>query len=105
MLYDSGIPIVPSSRKLKSNIRDLPKEKVLLDNVEFKQYTKTYKDRTYEEVGVIIEDLLEIPGIENYDLVHTKESDNTKFLKYVPFFMIMISELRDEINELKKKSN
>ena len=104
--YDSGLPLTPSSKKIKENIRDLPDNKIL-DKIEFKQYTKTYKNKTYDEVGVIIEDLEQIEGIENYDLVHTRkgggeEFDGLKYLKYVTFFMILHKEQIDRIKELEK---
>ena len=61
--YDSGLPLTPSSKKIKENIRELPDNKIL-DKIEFKHYTKTYKNKTYDEVGIIIEDLEKIEGID-----------------------------------------
>ncbi len=100
--FDSGVPLVPSSKKLKTNIRELPEDKIL-DKIEFKHYTKTYKNKTYEEVGIIIEELEKIEGIENYDLIHTKKDEDLKFLKYTQLFMILFKEMRDRINILENK--
>ena len=95
--YDSGIPIVPSSIKLKSNITDLTDDNKILDKIKFKKYTKTYKNKTYDEIGIVIEDLEQIEGIEKYNLIHTRESNeeefnNLKYLKYVPFFMVLFKK-------------
>ena len=108
--YDSGVPIVPSSSKLKTNIKDIPTENTILDKLNFKKYTKTYKNKTYEEIGVVIEDLEKIPGIEDYNLIMTRESDNPefndlKYLKYVPFFMVMFNEMKNRIEKLERNNN
>ena len=80
----------------------------LLDSLKFKKYTKTYKGKTYDEVGVVIEDLEKIDGIEDYNLVMTpenpgdEETNGLKYLKYVPFFMVIINELKERIEELER---
>ena len=60
-------------------------------------------------MGVIIEDLEEIEGIEDYNLIYTREGNNEynglKYLKYVPFFMILINELKEENRIIKEKLN
>ena len=56
----------------------------------------------------MIEDLEKIEGIEKYNVIHTREGggdefDKLKYLKYVLFFMILINELKNEIDYLKGK--
>ena len=53
------------------------------------------------------EDLEKIEGIKDYKLIHTRDDDSKlnglKYLEYVPFFMILINELKNEILKLKIK--
>jgi hypothetical protein len=112
--YDSGIPLVASSGRLKKNIKslkDIPDRKTILDSIDFKKYSKTYKNKTYGEVGIIIEDLEQIDGIEDYDFIHTRkecsdpEVSGLKYLKFVPFFMTLIAEMKERIIDLEARLN
>ena len=112
--YDSGIPLVASSGRLKKNVKtlkDIPDRKTILDQIEFKKYTKNYKNKEYDEIGIVIEDLEAIDGIEQYDFIQTRgecedpEVSGLKYLKYVPFFMTLISEMKERIIQLERKHN
>jgi len=110
--YDSGVPIFPSSGILRSNVKslkDIPNRKTILDAVDFKKYTKTYKNKSYDEIGIVIEDLEKIQGIDDYNFIFTRgetddpETSGLKYLKYVPFFMTLIAEMKERIIELESK--
>ena len=103
-MFIAGIPVVPSSGKYKSNIKDFDSSD-FFNKINFKIYDKKFNDKIYpQEMGVLIEDIEKIDGYEKYNLIETK--DDEKYLRYYHLFIMCCKEvqkLRQELNEFKFK--
>ena len=91
-MFIAGIPVVPSSGKYKSNIKDFDSSD-FFDKINFKIYDKKFNDKIYpQEMGVLIEDIEKIEGYEKYNLIETK--DDEKYLRYYHLFIMCCKEVQ-----------